>query len=183
MEKISKEISMGSKFEEGTDVGFHLDEIKQNSTEDLLILRNSIYSYLKIKKLKKRNSKYMDVFIRINKELSFRKAQKNKENSEEESNRKKSSFSAQSLFEFFEMQKNSEREKENLLGYKKNKEVIHKFDFPNFLNDKVKEPKKVDFNKEEHVPKEKGKENFISSVSQLKENLHQEANNLYSGNI
>jgi hypothetical protein len=143
MDKLSKEFGMS--FERGTDIGFDMAEIKQNSTEDLLVLRSSIYAYLNAKRLKKRNSKYMDVYIRINKELSLRKAenqdkkiQKNfdQEKSNDVNKHKTTSFSAQSLFEFFEKQKN-DYDKEDLL--KKKSKNTSTFNFPNFLNDKKNE--------------------------------------------
>merc|ERR1711957_617450 len=112
-------------------------------TEDLLVLRSSIYSYLKTKKLKKRNSKYMDVYIRINKELSLRNAEnKSKENPKKEEKQveetKTNSFSAQKLFEFFETQKVKDEE---ILLKQKTKNSSG-FDIPNFFNDKTSEIKK-----------------------------------------
>lgn len=177
MEKFAKEFGMS--FERGTDIGFHMDEIKQNSTEDLLVLKSSIYTYLKLKKLKKRNSKYMDVYIRINKELSLRESQtKTKENLEkqyktnEEISKEKNSFSAQKLFEFFETQKNKEKEDELL---SKKIKSSSKVDIPNFLNDKNNEQIK---NKKEFVKQYEEKSYIIN----FKENLDFNLNNNYNGN-
>lgn len=176
MEKYAKEFGMS--FERGTDIGFHMDEIKQNTTEDLLVLRSSIYDYLKLKKLKKRNSKYMDVYIRINKELSFRKSQiKTKENiekddkSKQENPEQKNSFSAQKLFEFFETQKVKEKDDDLLNKKTKNSS---KFDIPNFLNDKNNEQIKK---KKEMI--KQIEENCLSK--NLKENIDLNLNNNYSG--
>jgi hypothetical protein len=58
--------------EKGTDIGFNLEEIKNTLTEDLLTLRQSVFQYLRSKKLKKRNANFMNVFIRINVELKAR---------------------------------------------------------------------------------------------------------------
>lgn len=154
MDKLTKEFGM--TFERGTDIGFHMDEIKQNSTEDLLVLRSSIYSYLKTKKLKKRNSKYMDVYIRINKELTLRSEEKENSNSPNassstESTNRTSSFSAQSLYEFFDLQKKKEKDEELLNKKIKNSSKI---DIPNFLNDKnleIKKKKEVIKEKEEKI--------------------------------
>ena len=55
-----------------TNVGFEEEEIKNTTTEDLLNLKYSIAGYLKSKKLKKRNMKYMLVYQRITKELKLR---------------------------------------------------------------------------------------------------------------
>jgi hypothetical protein len=174
MENVSKEFGMS--FERGTDIGFHMDEIKQNTTEDLLVLRSSIYSYLKTKKLKKRNSKYMDVYIRINKELSLRNAEnKNKEDSKKEEEPieeiKTNSFSAQKLFEFFETQK--VKDEENLLNKKKKSAG---FDIPNFLNDKTNEQIK----KKKEILKQKDDR---SLCKEIKENLNSCLNNNYPGNF
>lgn len=57
----------------GTDIGFKQEEIRKTTTDDLLNLRTSILGYLKSKKLKKRNAKFMEVYIRINEELIHRK--------------------------------------------------------------------------------------------------------------
>ena len=181
METNSIDLNIGMAFERGTDIGFQMDEIKQNTTEDLLILRSSIYSYLKLKKLKKRNSKYMDLYIRINKELSLRNsANTNNENStnkkEEQSNDAKStktnSFSAKSIFEFFETQKNKEKKDDLLCKKLKNSSQI---DIPNFLNDKTNEQIK----KKKEVIKEK-EENIFKAI-QIKENLNSGIDNNYSG--
>jgi hypothetical protein len=136
MDKISKEFEMS--FETCTDIGFDMAEIKQNSTEDLLMLRRSIYDYLNAKNLKKRNPKYMDVYKRINKELSLRNAE-NKyipiQNTKNEAKSDRSdSFSAKSLFEFFEKEKRNENKEDLLKNKTKNSS---NFDFPNFLNDKI----------------------------------------------
>jgi hypothetical protein len=180
MEKVSKEFGM--TFERGTDIGFHMDEIKQNTTEDLLVLRHSIYGYLKTKKLKKRNSKYMDVYIRINKELSLRNAENisreipKKEEEPIEEN-KTNSFSAQKLFEFFETQKLKEEE-EKLLN-KKTKNSTS-FDIPNFLNDKTNEVIK----KKKEIIKQKDDKIICKEIKDLKENSNNSClNNNYSGNL
>jgi len=56
-----------------TDIGYSQDEIIATSTEDLIMLRKAIYSYLKSPNLKKRNPNYLKVFKRINEELKKRK--------------------------------------------------------------------------------------------------------------
>ena len=176
MENVSKEFGMS--FERGTDIGFHMDEIKQNTTEDLLVLRSSIYSYLKTKKLKKRNSKYMDVYIRINKELSLRNAEnKSKENPKKEEKpveeTKTNSFSAQKLFEFFETQKNKDEEAKLLNKKTKNSAG---FDIPNFFNDKtneqIKKKKEILMQKDDKI-----------LCKEFKENSNSCLNNNYSGNF
>lgn len=58
--------------EKGTDIGFEKHEIEQTSTEDLITLRKSIVSYLRSKKLKKRNANFIDVCKRINHVLKER---------------------------------------------------------------------------------------------------------------
>jgi hypothetical protein len=55
-----------------TNVGFEQDEIRKTSIEDLINLKYSIGGYLKSKKLKKRNMKYMLVYQRITQELKRR---------------------------------------------------------------------------------------------------------------
>jgi hypothetical protein len=55
-----------------TNVGFEVDEIRNTSTEDLINLKYSITGYLKSKKLKKRNMKFMLVYQRITQELKQR---------------------------------------------------------------------------------------------------------------
>lgn len=57
-----------------TDIGYDHTEIAATSTEDLLVLRRAIYSYLKSPNLKKRNPNYLKVFKRINEELKLRKS-------------------------------------------------------------------------------------------------------------
>jgi hypothetical protein len=55
-----------------TNPGFEQDEIKNTTTEDLVNLKYSIAGYLKSKKLKKRNMKFMLVYQRITQELKRR---------------------------------------------------------------------------------------------------------------
>jgi len=157
MEKINK-----SEFEKGTDIGFQMDEIKNTATEDLLIIRSSVISYLKSKKLKKRNSNYMGVFLRINQELYLRRKipkfititdiVKNlpaKENTNTSQNKQSyesfyvpknfncSSIKAQKLFDFFEYEKNKNNGLEKkLLSRKVSQDVHLEIDIPSFLNDK-----------------------------------------------
>jgi hypothetical protein len=57
----------------GTDVGFHKNELLKITTFELVSMRKTISSYLHSKKLKKRNGKFMDVYIRICEELKRRK--------------------------------------------------------------------------------------------------------------
>jgi len=56
-----------------TDVGYDKDEIKQTSTQDLIMLRKATFSYLKSPNLKKRNPNYLKLFKRITEELHKRK--------------------------------------------------------------------------------------------------------------
>jgi hypothetical protein len=70
-ESFTKENPLENK---DTDIGYSQDEIIATSTEDLLVLRKAIYSYLKCPNLKKRNPNYLKVFKRINEELRKRKA-------------------------------------------------------------------------------------------------------------
>jgi len=154
------------EFEKGTDIGFQMDEIKKTSTEDLMILRSSIVSYLKSKKLKKRNSNYMGVFLRINQELSLRKRipkfitttdivknfpaketgsgnsdyKLNYEGFFTPKNYNCSSAKAQKLFDFFEYEKNRNKGffDKKLLGNKTFlQDASHlEIHIPSFLNDK-----------------------------------------------
>ena len=70
-ESFSKENPLENK---NTDIGYSQDEIIATSTEELLVLRKAIYSYLKCPNLKKRNPNYLKVFKRINEDLRKRKA-------------------------------------------------------------------------------------------------------------
>lgn len=150
------------EFEKGTDIGFQMDEIKKTSTEDLLILRSSIVSYLKSKKLKKRNANYMGVFLRINQELSLRKkipkfitttdiiknlpakeagtgteSKLSYESFGIHKNSNCSSAKAQKLFDFFEYEKNKNKSFEKKLLSRKVSQDSHlEIDIPSFLNDK-----------------------------------------------
>lgn len=71
-----------------TDIGYNQDEIKATTTEDLIMLRKAIFSYLKSPILKKRNPNYLKLFKRINEEL-----QKRKLTQEEKQSLKSESFS------------------------------------------------------------------------------------------
>lgn len=151
------------EFEKGTDIGFQMEEIKNTSTEDLLIIRSSILSYLKSKKLKKRNANYMGVFFRINQELSLRKkipkfitttdivknlpAKEARNNSENKQNfeafgvsKNSTNFSsakAQKLFDFFEYEKNKNNSfDKKLLNRKVSQDSHLEIDIPSFFNDK-----------------------------------------------
>lgn len=151
MEKTIKQ-----EFEKGTDIGFQMDEIKNTSTEDLLILRSSIISYLKSKKLKKRNANYMGVFLRINQELTLRKKipkfitttdiiknlpsreiGNTSQNYDVHKNLNCSSANAQKLFDFFEYEKNKNKAFEKKLLNRKFSQDSHlEIDIPSFFNDK-----------------------------------------------
>jgi hypothetical protein len=52
---------------------FDIDEVKYTSTEDLLMVRKSIYLYLKTTRQKNGNAKYKNIFLRVNQELKERK--------------------------------------------------------------------------------------------------------------
>jgi len=140
-----------------------MDEIKKTSTEDLIILRSSILAYLKSKKLKKRNSNYMSVFLRMNYELSQRKKspkfitvsdiikeipQKKSENLQSEKIEKFEDFAIEKnlrgselkphkYFDFFEYEKNKEKSAESKFLNRKLSQDSHlEIDIPSFLNDK-----------------------------------------------
>lgn len=55
-----------------TDIGYNNEELKATSTDDLIVLRRAIYSYLKSPNLKKRNPNYLKLFRRLNEELKNR---------------------------------------------------------------------------------------------------------------
>ncbi len=55
-----------------TDIGYNDEELKASTTEDLIVLRKAIFSYLKSPNLKKRNPNYLKLFKRINEELKIR---------------------------------------------------------------------------------------------------------------
>ena len=57
-----------------TDIGYNQKELDATSTDDLVILRRAIYSYLKSPTLKKRNPNYLKLFKRIKDELKTRKS-------------------------------------------------------------------------------------------------------------
>lgn len=54
-------------------MGFDHKEIKNTQTADLILLKRSIVPYLTSKKLKKRNSSFIDLYKRITQELKSRK--------------------------------------------------------------------------------------------------------------
>ena len=56
-----------------TDIGYNQEELDATTTDDLLVLRRAIYSYMKSPTLKKRNPNYLKLFKRINEELKERK--------------------------------------------------------------------------------------------------------------
>ena len=56
-----------------TDIGYNQEELDATPTDDLMVLRTAIYSYLKSPTLKKRNPNYLKLFKRINEELNRRK--------------------------------------------------------------------------------------------------------------
>ncbi len=119
-------------------------------------------SYLKSKKLKKRNANYMGVFLRINQELALRKkipkfitttdiiknlpskesgnSTENKPNYESfgmPKNSNCSSAKAQRLFDFFEYEKNKNKSfDKKLLSRKVSQDSHIEIDIPSFLNDK-----------------------------------------------
>mgnify|MGYP000878440859 CR=1 FL=1 len=60
-----------------TDIGYNHEELKATSTEDLIVLRRAIFSYLKSPNLKKRNPNYLKLFRRLNEELKNRNLTEN----------------------------------------------------------------------------------------------------------
>jgi hypothetical protein len=66
-------ISESSTEIKNTDIGYNHEELAATSTEDLIVLRKAIYSYLKSPTLKKRNPNYLKLFQRLNEELKTRK--------------------------------------------------------------------------------------------------------------
>lgn len=132
----------------------------------------------------------MDVYIRINKELSLRNSEvkslqipeeKNEEDEKKAeiysneattiSNRS-SSFSAQSLFEFFETQKNKEKVDDILNKKTKNSSEIN---IPNFLNDKTNE-----IRKRKEILKQKEEKKIFKNDLKESLNLAPTLNNNYS---
>ncbi len=137
-----------------------MDEIKKTSTQDLMILRSSIIAYLRSKRLKKRNSNYMNVYVRMNYELNLRKKNlnfssfsdainetedkkmensiKGKDTTTEENlfikKTNNSDLTEKKFYDSFEYcKKNSEI---NLLSRKLTQDSHLKIDIPSFLNDK-----------------------------------------------
>lgn len=72
----------------GTDIGYDKDEIKNTSTEDLITLRKSIIGYITSKKLKKKNQKFIDVYVRVTAELKNRKIKTDLRNNQVKTNRR-----------------------------------------------------------------------------------------------
>merc|ERR1712151_408433 len=70
---LADETIISESTEVNTDIGYDKEELNNTTTEDLLILKRAIYSYLKSPNLKKRNPNYMKLFKRINEELKRRK--------------------------------------------------------------------------------------------------------------
>lgn len=142
----------GMIFEDGTIIGCDIEDIQKMSTEELISLKIDIYNYLNIKKQKKRNLKYIDLFSNIQKELKLRREkclkdkiclQKRQEIIQEgktDLKRTKTSFSAKSLFDYFKEQ-NYQYEEEELLN-KKTKNSIN-IEIPNFFNDKKRQDNKI----------------------------------------
>ena len=54
-------------------IGFDSQELKEMYSEELLNLRVSVLNYLNCRRLKHRNSEFMNLFKRINHELKERK--------------------------------------------------------------------------------------------------------------
>ena len=133
-----------------TNIGYEKEELKKTSTDDLLILRKAIYSYLKSPNLKKRNPNYLKLFKRLEEEIKTRNI----------SFAQKFEFKIERVFLFFKnffiffisllyfynfIQKiwNEERKdfKNDLLKKKRKNENLVKLDLkiPEFLQDKEKQ--------------------------------------------
>jgi hypothetical protein len=69
---IASEICFKGVFIRGTDLGFDKDEIKTQSTDDLVLLKKSILSYIHSKRLKKKNHSFVQIYKRIKQELNLR---------------------------------------------------------------------------------------------------------------
>ena len=115
----------------------------------------------------------MDVYLRINKELSLRNEENkikeiSKKDEKPNEENKTNSFSAQKLFEFFETQKIKDKEEDLLNKKTKNSSKI---DIPNFFNDKTN----GEIKKKKEILKQKEEKNLF------KENLNL-LNTQYSGN-
>ena len=76
-------LSFQSKIESNnTYIGYDKNEIAATPTEELIILKRAIYSYLKSPTLKNKNPNYLKVFKRMNEELKTRKDKDNYNNKE-----------------------------------------------------------------------------------------------------
>ena len=106
-----------TNFSNSNTIGFDSKELMEMCSEELLNLRVSVINYLNCRKLKHRNSEFMNLFHRINHELKERKItiQSVKINKKPNENTPKSKFLGRK-FTF--------------------SDTLFEIHFPNFLNDK-----------------------------------------------
>ena len=99
-------------------IGFDSKELMEMCSEELLNLRISVLNYLNCRKLKHRNSEFMNLFYRINHELKVRK------------------ITIQSI-KANDKKDNGNIKKTKFLGKKFIfSDCLFELDFPSFLNDK-----------------------------------------------
>merc|ERR1711957_494794 len=125
-----------------TDIGYNQEELDATTTDDLLVLRRAIYSYMKSPTLKKRNPNYLKLFKRINEELKERKVLEEEKTGKKSEIGNKFLFDGQDKIKFFQKTL-KEKENKDLLKLKRKNDIQKKpnLSIPEFLQDKSKEKK------------------------------------------